>query len=169
MTTPCVHFEEGLPQLNDEVFDGREPTMIVVDDHMSDVNQLVADIFAKISHHRDISILHLTQNLFVRNKFARTISLNSHYLLPFKNPRDAGRFALLARQMYPNSWKFAVEGYQDATSVPYGYLSVDLKPDQDERCRLSTNVFAGELQRVYVPANLKANGLVIVYFCSNVY
>ena len=24
-------FEEGLPQLNDEVFDGREPTMIVVD------------------------------------------------------------------------------------------------------------------------------------------
>ena len=26
---PQVHFEEGLPQLNDEVFDGREPTMIV--------------------------------------------------------------------------------------------------------------------------------------------
>jgi len=42
---PEVHLEEGLPQLNDEVFDGREPTMIVVDDHMSDVNQLVADIF----------------------------------------------------------------------------------------------------------------------------
>ena len=35
---PQVHFEKGLPQLNDEVFDGREPTVIVVDDHMSDVN-----------------------------------------------------------------------------------------------------------------------------------
>ena len=44
---PEVHFEEGLPQLNDEVFDGREPTVIVVDDHMSDVNQLVADILRK--------------------------------------------------------------------------------------------------------------------------
>jgi len=41
---PEVHFEDGLPQLNDEVFDGREPTMIVVDDHMPDVKQLVADI-----------------------------------------------------------------------------------------------------------------------------
>ena len=117
---------------------------------MAETNQLVTDIFTKISHHRDISILHLTQNLFVRNKFARTISLNSHYLLPFKNPRDAGRFALLARQMYPNSWKFAVEGYHDATCVPYGYLSVDLKPDQDERCSLRTNVFPGELQYLYV-------------------
>jgi len=61
---PQVHYADGLPQLNDEVFDGREPTMIVVDDHMSDVNQLVADIFTKISHHRNISILYLTQNLF---------------------------------------------------------------------------------------------------------
>ena len=82
---PQVHFEEGLPQLNDEVFDGREPTMIVVDDHMSNVNQLVADIFTKISHHRNISVLHLTQNLFDKNKYARTISLNSHYLALFKN------------------------------------------------------------------------------------
>jgi len=80
---PQVHFEDGLPQLNDEVFDGREPTMIVVDDHMSDVNQLVADILTKISH-RNISILYLTQNLFDKNKYARTISLNVHYLVLFK-------------------------------------------------------------------------------------
>ena len=58
--------------------------MIVVDDHMSDVNQLVGDIFTKISHHRNISVLHLTQNVFDKNKYARTISLNSHYLVLFK-------------------------------------------------------------------------------------
>jgi len=147
---PQVHFEEGLPQLNDEVLDGQEPTMIVVDDHMSDVNQLVADIFTKISHHRDISILYVTQNLFDKNKYVRTITLNSHYLVLFKNCRDAGQFAIFARQMYPTCWKFAVDGYEDATSVPYGYLLVDLKPDQDERCRLRTCVFPGELQHVYV-------------------
>ena len=54
---PQVNFEEGLPQLNDEVLAGKEPTMIVVDDDMSDVNELVADIFTKISDDRDISIL----------------------------------------------------------------------------------------------------------------
>ena len=91
-----VHFEEGLPKLSDEVFDESEPSMIVVDDHMSDINQVVADIFTKISHHRNISILHLTQNLFDRNKHARTISLNTHYLVLFKNPHDAGQIAMFA-------------------------------------------------------------------------
>ena len=145
-----VHFEEGLPQLRDEVFDGSEPSLIVVDDHMSDINQVVANIFTKISHHRNISILHLTQNLFDKNKYARTISLNAHYLVLFKNPRDAGQFSILARQMYPSSWKFAEEAYRDATDRPFGYLFVDLKPDQDERCRLRTNIFPGEKQYVYV-------------------
>ena len=147
---PYVHFHEGLPQLSDEVFDGRQPSMIVVDDLMSETNQLVANIFTKISHHRNISVLYLTQNMFDKNKYARTISLNAHYLVLFKNPRDAGQFATMARQIYPNSWRFAVEAYQDATSVPYGYLVLDLRPDQDERCRLRTNVFPGEQQYVFV-------------------
>ena len=145
-----VLFEEGLPQLSDKVFDGSEPSLIVVDDHMSDINQVVADIFTKISHQRNISILHLTQNLFDKNKYARKISLNAHYLVLFKNPRDAGQFSILARQLYPSSWKFAIEAYKDATSAPYGYLLIDLKPEQDERCRLRTNVFPGETQFVYV-------------------
>jgi len=89
-----VHFEEGLPQLSDEVFDGSEPSMIVIDDQMSDINQVVADIFTKVSHHRNISILHLTQNLFHKNRHMRTISLNSHYLVLFKNPRDVSQFSI---------------------------------------------------------------------------
>jgi len=133
-----VHFEIVLPQLSDELFAGTEPSSFVVDDHMSDINQVVADIFTKISHHRNISILHLTQNLFDKNKYARTISLNAHYLVLFKNPRDVGQFSILARQMYPSSWNFAEEAYRDATERPFGYLFVDLKPDQDERCRLRT-------------------------------
>jgi len=55
-----VHVEEGLPHLSDEVFDGSEPSMIAVGDHMSDINQVVVDIFTKISHHRNFSVLHLT-------------------------------------------------------------------------------------------------------------
>jgi len=92
---PQVHFEDGLPQQNDEVLDDREPTMIVVDDHMSDVNQLVADILTKMSHHRNIRILYLTQNMFDKNKYPRTISLNARYLVLFKNRRDAGQIAIL--------------------------------------------------------------------------
>jgi len=147
---PQVQFHEGLPELSSEAFDSREPTLMIVDDLMSETNQLVADIFTKLSHHRNISILYLSQNVFDKNKHVRTITLNAHYLVLFKNPRDAGQFAILARQMYPNSSKFAIEAYADATRVPYGYILVDLKPDQDEQCRLRTNIFPGEMQYVYV-------------------
>ena len=147
---PQVQFHEGLPELSSEAFDRREPTLMIVDDLLSETNQLVADIFTKLSHHRNISILYLSQNVFDKNKYVRTITLNAHYLVLFKNPRDAGQFAILARQMYPNTSKFAMEAYADATKVPYGYILIDLKPDQDEQCRLRTNIFPGEMQYVYV-------------------
>jgi len=117
---------------------------------MSETNQLDANMFTKILHHRNVSVVYLTQNVFGKNKYARMISLNAHYLVLFKNPRDASQFAALARQMYPNMSKFAIKAYKDATSAPYGYLRIDLKSEQDERCRLSTNVFPGENQYVYV-------------------
>ena len=47
-------------------------------------------------------------------------------------------------------WAGYVEGYEDATNMPYGYLLVDQKPDQDEQYRLRTNAFPGEMQHVYV-------------------
>ena len=46
-----------------------------------------------------MSVIFLTQNLFHKNKHMRTISLNAHYLVLFKNPRDVEQFTTLARQM----------------------------------------------------------------------
>jgi len=70
----------------------------------------------------------------------------------FAKISDSSKFDMLARQTFPNSWKFAVEEYKDATSVPYGCLRVvmDLKLDQYNRYRLRTNIFPGEQQFVYV-------------------
>jgi len=111
----------------------------------------VANLFTKGSHHRNISVAFLVQNIFHKNKHIRTINLNAHYMVLFKNPRDASQFASLARQMYPNKSAFAVEAYKDATKKPYSYLFVDLRPEQDEDLRLRTNVFPDETGFVYVP------------------
>ena len=146
---PRVHFREGLPAIDE--FDGSEPVLLVIDDLMQETNETVVNLFTKGSHHRNVSVLFLTQNLFPKNKFARTISLNAHYMVLFKNPRDASQFANLARQMYPKKWQFAVEAYKDATREPYSYLLIDLRPEQDEDLRLRANVFPGEQQYVYVP------------------
>ena len=50
---PWVHFHEGLPELSDRVFDGVESTLIILDDLISETNQLVANIGkVKFSHTR---------------------------------------------------------------------------------------------------------------------
>ena len=145
---PEVKFHEGMPDFTK--FDGRRSTFLVLDDFMSEINDDVANLFTKGSHHRNVSVMFLTQNLFYKNRHMRTISLNAHYMVLFKNPRDAGQFSVLARQMYPSGFKFAEEAYRDATERPFGYLFVDLKPQQDERYRLRTNIFPGEEQCAYI-------------------
>jgi len=146
---PWVMFKEGLPDVSE--FDGSQRTLLILDDLMTKTNNDVSDIFTKISHHRNVSVIFLTQNLFYQTKQSRTMSLNSHYLVLFKNPRDALQVATLGRQMYPNNSKFLVEAFRDATEKPYGYLLLDLRADTLEKFRVRTNIFAGEVQFVYNP------------------
>lgn len=144
-----VEFVEGLPVINQ--FDGKQRILLVIDDLLSETGDSVEKIFTKGSHHRNISVIFLSQNLFYKSKQNRTMSLNAHYLVLFKNPRDSMQVATLARQMYPGKNKFLLEAFKDATEKPYGYLLIDLKADTEERYRIRTNIFANERQYVYVP------------------
>ena len=94
-----VRFEEGLP--NASMFDSSMRNLIVIDDLMAETDERVMTLFTKKSHHRNTSVLYLVQNLFPQNKESRSISLNSQYMVVFKNPRDASQMSHLARQMYP--------------------------------------------------------------------
>jgi len=134
---------------------------------MQETDETVANLFTKGSHHRNVSVVFLVRNLFPKNKFVRTMSLNAHYIVLFKNPRDASQFANLARQMYPKQWQFAVEAYKDATREPYSYLLLDLRPEQDEDLRLRTNVFPGKTHYVYVTKNERANETVSAHAEKN--
>ena len=96
---------------------------------MSETNQRVVNMFTKISHHRNVSVVYLTQNGFDKNKYARTISINIHYLFLFKNSGDATQFATLARQMYQNTSKFAIKASKNSINASYGYLLIELKPE----------------------------------------
>jgi hypothetical protein len=123
--------------------------LLILDDLMQETDSRITSIFTKFSHHKNVSVLYLTQNLFYGSKQNRTISLNSQYFVLYKNARDANQVAYLARQMYPGKSAFMVEAFRDATKQPFSYLLVDLKPDSDERFRLRTNVFPGESTFVY--------------------
>jgi hypothetical protein len=71
-----VDFHQGLPDL--DTLDPREKHLIILDNLMDETDQRVASLFTKKSHHRNISVMYIVQNLFHRGKHHRTISLNAH-------------------------------------------------------------------------------------------
>ena len=150
---PQIRFVEGYPDDLLQSLDRSQRNLIVIDDLMSESgnNGKVTELFTKGSHHRNLSVILILQNLFYKGKEMRTISLNAHYMILFKNPRDASQISHLARQMYPSKSKYMMEAYRDATSAPYGYLFIDLKPDTPENLRLRTHIFPGEYSIAYVP------------------
>ena len=145
---PTLQLQEGLPTF----FDAGKRNVVVLDDLMAETDGRVTDLFTKKSHHSNTSVIYLVQNLFSRNKESRTISLNTQYMVVFKNPRDASQITNLAKQMYPGRVKFIQEAFADATSTPYGYLLVDLKQDTPEDLRLRTSILPDDVvQYVYMP------------------
>ena len=68
-----VDFIEGFPQDLNELTQGHDQTLLVLDDLMSECSkdQRVSDLFTRGSHHKGITVLYLTQNLFPPGKLSR--------------------------------------------------------------------------------------------------
>lgn len=142
-----ITFHDGL--VDEAALSQLNPKVIVIDDLMTelrDSSQLAA-LFTKISHHRGISVFFLTQNVFCQGREMRNVSLNAHYFVLLKNPRDRLQVATLGRQIFPGKGKKFQEIFDDATSRPYGYLLIDMKPTTPEQLRLRTRILCSETKQ----------------------
>lgn len=126
--------------------------LVIYDDLMNDINDEIADVFTKKSHHQNLTAVFLTQNLFQKAKQSRVVSLNAKYLGLFKAPRDKAQIMHLARSMYPGSSKYMIDAYTKATAEPHQYLWVDLRQETPENMRLRSKIFPDETTEVWVPA-----------------
>ena len=141
---PNIEFVEGMVSIIQ--IDSSKKNLIILDDLTEENkdNEDLQNIFTKGSHHRNISLIFISQNLFIQGKKTRTISLNTHYMIIFKNPRDKAQFSQLARQMLPGKTQFLNECYVDATSRAHGYLFLDFKQQTPDNLRVRTNIIPGE-------------------------
>ena len=117
---------------------------------MLETDERVASLFTKGSHHKNASVIYITQNPFNENRQNRNISLNTHYLILFKNPRDSGQIACLERQMFSTQSQYFLESFANATVLPCGYLSADLRTTTSDDLRLRTEVLPGENTFAYI-------------------
>ena len=154
---PNVEFLSDLDIGRLDSLDASENNLVILDDVMSEAGDSkgVAKIFTQGSHHRNMTVVFLVQNVFQQAKQMRTISLNTHYLVLYKNPRDQSQIRVLSYQMFPGQKNFLVDAYSDATKTPHSYLLVDLHPETPDEYRVRTKIFPGDDFTVYVASDYK--------------
>lgn len=149
---PLVEFIEGLP---DDIMQQWQPdktNLLILDDLMARMDERVSQLYTQGSHHLNLSVVTVLQNLFPKGKDPRTVSLNAHYIILFKNPRDCLQVATLGAQMHPGNGNKLLQAYKQATREPYSYMLIDLKQNTPDHCRLRTNIF-NEEPKVHQPVS----------------
>jgi len=150
-----IIFHEGLPSSSqiDDICSNNAHNIIVLDDLMHEVvkNSDIELLFTRGAHHKMLSIIYINQNMFMQGKNAKSINLNCHYLILFRNPRDTSQIKRLGQQIFAGESKLLVDAYKDCMQEAYSYLVIDLSPNAEHKHRLRTKIFPGEDTIIYLP------------------
>jgi hypothetical protein len=139
----------GLP--DDETLRRMEkPLLLIMDDLMlTSSEDYLSNLFTKKSHHQNIGVMFLTQNLFDKSlKVARN---NSQYIVLMRAPNAALGIRTLGSQLFPGKVPFFLDAYNKSTERPYGYLLIDMHASTDPALRLRTNIFPDQLTVAFIP------------------
>ena len=131
-----VHWHEGMPSKS--FLDEISNAIVILDDLMAEsVNDTgIMGIFTKRSHHQNISVILLMQNLYEQGKRSVTIQRNTQFLVLFKNPRDRLQIKTLAMQMFPEKWRKFLERFEHETKKQHGKVILDFSSDTSDENRI---------------------------------
>ena len=141
-----VQFHKGIPESDHLKSWFPKGGLLVLDDLMAEggEDKELLDLFTKHSHHQNITVLYLCQDMFPPGKYAKSTSRNAHYIVAFKNPRDQLGMKNLLLQAFPTCWQDMMDVYQKVTERPFGYTVLDLHPASDDRKRVFSHLLTHE-------------------------
>lgn len=145
---PKMKFQNGIPEeFGDE---SNSPSLYILDDLMYEASKSpsVLNVFIKGAHHNNISVCFLSQCFFYPG--LRPLTLNSHYICLFKNPREMQVIRHLGMQMTGRKDACLEDAFRDATSEPHKYLFLDFSQGQDDALRIRNDIFADDGSKIYV-------------------
>ncbi len=111
----------------------------------------LTDLFTKGSHHRNLTVIFIVQNIFHQGKAMRTSTINTQYQIAFKSQRYIGQIARIGYVMFPQHKKFLPAVFQHVTEKPYGYLFIDTHPTTADDTRVRSPIFDDEQNYTYQP------------------
>lgn len=158
---PKISFRNDIPsaqELTDHYQETKESSLVILDDKMgaldsSKSGRNLIELTTVIARHCKISLMFLLQNLYHNSTSAREIALNCQVNIIFRNDRSASQVTRLASQVMPQNIPYFIQSYEMATSMPYGYLVVDLCPNTDKKFKLKSHIIPGNDLRIFLPNN----------------
>ena len=149
-----ISVHQGIPDDN-MLNDLQKPCLVILDDLMLNASEeYLTALFTKKSHHKNISVIFMTQDLFQKKcKVARN---NSQYIVLMRAPNAALQIRNLGVQLFPTQFEYFMDAYRLATANKYGYLVIDLSFTAKPIMMLRTNIFKeadNEELTIFVPRN----------------
>ena len=141
-----IVFHEGIPETRELIQWFPQEGLLIIDNLMYEGSgdKGVLDLFTKYSHHQNVTVTFLCQDMFPIGKYAKSISHNAYYVITFKNPRDQLGVNNLLLQSFPTTWKGTMEVFRQTTSRPFSYLLIDLHPASSVEVHLLSHLLKDE-------------------------
>jgi hypothetical protein len=148
---------DGIPINFSSLFNCPKPAIFIFDDLFSQIfiRPEIVNLILNSVHHCDITCILTSQVAFPKEKNARTLSLNSHYIVFLPSPRMNASFSHLTSQIAePEDRKALLDAYRDsiATSGPRTPFILDLHPATANWARYRTHIFpSNDCTIIYCP------------------
>lgn len=128
-----------------EPFKDKGGSIVIVDDYGSDIAKELKQVFTVHSHHLNINIFLLVQNLFPNDNFYRELSRNATHTLVFPNNRDKKQLQCFASQVFPGGSSQILDiCTQMEEENPYGYIWFDFDQKTVKYLRIKANMLPDE-------------------------
>ena len=145
-----LEFHEGVPTL-EYLRSQNSPVLLVLDDLMKEAvqNGFLDTFFTKGSHHLNISVILITQDIFFKD--LKTARNNAHYIVIMRNPSGERQIRDLATQLFPGKKrKYFIESKENALKENWSYLFIDMHPASLNELRLRTQIFPDEIPILFI-------------------
>ena len=100
----------------------------------------LGDLFVVDGRHLNLSLVFISQRIFVNSEEFRQISQNCDYFCLFRNPRNAQEIRTLATQMTPGKLEL-VKYFGEATQDPFSYLWINLTQECSPLVKYLSHLF----------------------------
>lgn len=120
---------------------------VIFDDLMQQLANanIISDLFTKVSSHLNLSVFHITQNIFYRGKQAqehRTLYNNTQHLVLFRQPLDQTIFRVVAGRLGSVKNKSTkILQMMNEAAEKFGYIIISGSNKRNSSIRYTSDIF----------------------------